>query len=97
MDKWNKDVFKTAFELDQRWIIEHASVRQPFIDQAQSINLFFKAGSNVQDIYDVHMRAWKHGLKSLYYLRSSAESRASTGVNERKKIQVNDTECLSCQ
>lgn len=94
---WERDVFKTADEIDQHWIIQHASDRQPFIDQAQSINLFFPAGANVHYLYDVHVAAWKKGLKSLYYLRASAESRASTGINERKTINVESHECLACQ
>lgn len=90
-----KDVFKTAFELDQRYLIELASDRQPYIDQAQSINLFIPANSHVQYISDLHILAWKKRLKSLYYLRSSTATRASTSVAERQHIQAD--ECLSCQ
>jgi ribonucleoside-diphosphate reductase alpha chain len=90
-----KDVFKTAFELDQRYLIELASDRQYFIDQAQSINLFIPANSHVQYISDLHILAWKKRLKSLYYLRSSSATRASTAVTERQHIQPD--ECLSCQ
>lgn len=98
MDQNTKDVFKTAFEIDQRYVIEYAADRQPFIDQAQSINLFVKGGSSTQYISDLHILAWKKGVKSLYYLRSSATNRASTSTNERKKIQVIEPdECLSCQ
>lgn len=94
MKDYDKQVFKTAFEIDQRWIIELASNRGKYIDQGQSINLFFPAGSNVKEIYDIHMLAWKKGLKSLYYLRSSAEHRV-VHSNERKRINTN--ECLMCQ
>lgn len=97
LSDWDKDVFKTAHELDQQWLIQHAADRQPYIDQAQSLNLFFPANSNVRYIYDVHVAAWRKGLKSLYYLRSSAESRATSQINDRKKINVKDTECLACQ
>ena len=95
-----KDVFKTAFEIDQRWVIELAGDRQQFVDQAQSINLFIPGGSNVQYIADLHVLAWRKRLKSLYYLRSSAVNKASTASNERKTIQtqedlMSDT-CVGC-
>jgi len=94
MDDNTKAVFKTAFEIDQRWLIEFAGDRQPFIDQAQSINLFIPGNSHVQYISDLHILAWKRKLKSLYYLRSSAVNTASTTSTERKDI-MEDT-CLSC-
>jgi ribonucleoside-diphosphate reductase alpha chain len=97
MDEYTKSVFKTAFEIDQRWIIELASDRQPFIDQAQSINLFIPGGSHVQLISDLHILAWKKRIKSLYYLRSTAVNRASTASNDRKQIEVEPDECLACQ
>jgi ribonucleoside-diphosphate reductase alpha chain len=95
MDENTKAVFKTAFEIDQRWIIEFAGDRQPFIDQSQSINLFILGNSHVQYISDLHILAWKRKLKSLYYLRSSAVNTASTTSTERKQIEPE--ECLSCQ
>lgn len=88
MDDNTKAVFKTAFEIDQRWVIELAGDRQPFIDQAQSINLFVPGGSNVQYISDLHILAWKKKLKSLYYLRSTAVNQASTSSTDRKTIDV---------
>ena len=94
MDQYTKDVFKTAFELDQRWIIDHASTRNPYIDQGQSINLFIYGNSHVQDISDLHIYAWSRGIKSLYYLRSTNPNRASTASAERKSITYD--ECLSC-
>lgn len=97
MDDYTKSVFKTAFEIDQRWIIELAGDRQPFIDQAQSINLFIPGGSDVQYISDLHILAWKRKVKSLYYLRSTAVNRASTASNERKTISIEPDECLACQ
>ena len=95
LDSYTKDVFKTAYELDQTWLIELASDRTPFIDQGQSINLFIPGNSHVQYISDLHILAWKKGLKSLYYLRSTNPNRATTANNTRKEIKYE--ECLSCQ
>ncbi len=71
-----KDVFKTAFELDQRWVIEHAGDRASMVDQAQSVNLFLPADVHKRDLHGLHMLAWKHGVKSLYYCRSLSIQRA---------------------
>jgi ribonucleoside-diphosphate reductase alpha chain len=71
-----KDVFKTAFELDQRWVIEHAADRTPFICQSQSVNLFLPADIHKRDLHQIHLLAWKRGLKSLYYCRSLSIQRA---------------------
>jgi len=96
-----KDVFKTAFELDQRWLLELAGDRSPLIDQGQSLNIFIPAGSSVQHISDIHILAWKKKIKSLYYVRSTAGVSASTASGERKQIQhkeidmMSDT-CLGC-
>jgi len=95
MDDYTKDVFKTAFEIDQRHVIQQASDRQEFIDQGQSVNLFIPANSNVQTISDLHILAWKKNLKSLYYLRSTAGSRASTSSDGRKKIETKEADLLS--
>ncbi|OUJ01048.1 ribonucleoside-diphosphate reductase subunit alpha [Acetobacter cibinongensis] len=76
-----KDVYKTAFELDQRWIIEHAADRQPFICQAQSINIFLPADVHKRDLHQIHYMAWKKGIKSLYYCRSLSIQRADTVSN----------------
>ena len=65
-----KAVFKTAFELDQRWIIEHAADRAPFICQSQSVNVFLPANVHKRDLHQIHFMAWKKGVKSLYYCRS---------------------------
>ena len=73
-----KDVFKTAFELDQRWIVEHAADRTPFICQSQSVNLFLPADIHKRDLHQIHLMAWKRGLKSLYYCRSLSIQRADT-------------------
>lgn len=90
--KEEKEVFKTAFELDQRWLIEHAADRQPYIDQAQSLNIFLPANAEKSLLHKLHMEAWRKGLKSMYYLRSLSSQRA-----ERLKIMSsNEDECLSC-
>lgn len=83
-----KDVFKTAFELDQRWIVEHAADRQPFICQAQSVNLFLPADVHKRDLHQIHYMAWKKGLKSLYYCRSLSIQRADTVSNVLAKNDV---------
>ncbi len=68
--------FKTAFELDQRWVVEHAADRAPFICQSQSLNLFLPANVHKRDLHQIHMMAWKRGVKSLYYCRSLSIQRA---------------------
>ncbi len=73
-----KSVFKTAFELDQRWIIEHAADRTPYICQSQSINVFLPADVNKRDLHQIHYQAWKRGVKSLYYCRSLSIQRADS-------------------
>jgi ribonucleoside-diphosphate reductase alpha chain len=70
LDDWTKDVFKTSMEIGQQWVVEHAADRQDYIDQAQSINLFFRPDVNIQYLHAVHYLAWKKGLKTLYYCRS---------------------------
>lgn len=94
MDDWTKDVFKTAFEIDQKWLIDFAGDRSPLIDQAQSLNIFIPGGSNVQTISDLHIFMWIRKVKSAYYLRSTAVNRADTSSNERKQINVNMTTSL---
>ena len=98
-------VFKTAFEIDQQWIIEHAATRQPWICQGQSVNLFFESPNTpeqVQTINQVHLSAWKKGLKSLYYVRSRTTQRASTGGTGERQMVSGPTinpdyaECLAC-
>jgi ribonucleoside-diphosphate reductase alpha chain len=73
-----KAVYKTAFELDQRWIVEHAADRTPFICQSQSVNVFLPANVHKRDLHEIHMLAWKRGVKSLYYCRSLSIQRADT-------------------
>jgi ribonucleoside-diphosphate reductase alpha chain len=106
LDEWTKDVFKTSMEIDQRWLIQHASDRQEFIDQAQSVNLFFRPDSHIKYIHAVHFQAWKQGLKTLYYCRSDKIAKADK-VSKRierdiiKEINLHDlaegTECLACE
>ena len=106
-----KDVFKTAFELDQKWIIELSGDRTPHISQAQSINLFLAADVHKKELHKIHFDAWKKGLKSLYYCRSKSIQRAEN-VNDSKSTDIlanvykqkptaekdpEYEECLSCQ
>ena len=101
MSDWHKKVFKTAFELDQRWIVDHAGDRQAFICQGQSVNLFFPAGTDKAYVNEVHIRAWKKKLKGLYYLRTNSGATAekvSESVKQNKLQDFSDPEeCLSCQ
>jgi ribonucleoside-diphosphate reductase alpha chain len=76
-----KDVFKTAFEIDQRWLIEHAADRTPFVCQAQSLNVFLPANVNKTDLHRIHWDAWKKGVKSLYYCRSKSIQRAESNAS----------------
>jgi ribonucleoside-diphosphate reductase alpha chain len=98
LDEWEKDVFKTAVEINQAWIVEHASVRQEYICQSQSVNLFFPPDVNKGDLHNVHMLAWAKNLKTLYYLRSEAISRADNVSNQAKReIIFEQSDCLSCE
>jgi ribonucleoside-diphosphate reductase alpha chain len=99
---WQKSVFKTAFEIDQRWIIDHAGDRQEFICQGQSINLFFPAGTPKSYVNSVHIRAWEKNLKGLYYLRTNSGATAEkvsekVAANRLQDFKEEDSECLSCQ
>ena len=101
LDDWTKDVFKTAVEIDQRWIIEFAADRQEHICQSQSLNVFFPADVSKQELHAIHMMAWKRGVKTLYYLRSEAIKRAETVSDEvlRQRIfeSIDDDGCLACE
>ena len=102
-----KAVFRTAFEIDQRWLLELAGDRTPFIDQAQSLNLFIPADVEKWDLLMLHYRAWELGIKSLYYLRSMSIQRAgfaggveadNTAEAPVMKMEMKDyDECLACQ
>jgi ribonucleoside-diphosphate reductase alpha chain len=106
LDEWTKDVFKTSMEIDQRWLVQHAADRQEYIDQAQSLNLFFRPDANVKYIHAVHFQAWKEGLKTLYYCRSEKIGKADKVAKkiERQVIEEIDlkalaegNECLACE
>lgn len=101
----DKAVFKTAFEIDQRWLVEFAADRQPYIDQSQSLNLYIPADVNKWDLMMLHFKGWEAGVKSFYYLRSKSLQRAgfAGGVEQDNTIEpphvelTNYEECLSCQ
>jgi ribonucleoside-diphosphate reductase alpha chain len=106
-----KAVYKTSFEIDQRWLLEFAADRTPYIDQAQSLNLFIPADVDKWDLMMLHYQAWEKGIKSLYYLRSKSVQRAgfaggveADNTSEAPKIELSASgdqtdyeECLSCQ
>jgi ribonucleoside-diphosphate reductase alpha chain len=106
LDEYTKDVYKTGMEIDQRWVVDHAADRQHYIDQAQSINLFFRPDVNVKYLHAVHFQAWKQGLKTLYYCRSEKLAKADKVSKkiEREIIQEIDLKqlateevCLACE
>jgi len=93
-----KEVFKTAVEINQSWVVEHAAQRQEFICQSQSVNLFFSPDVNKADLHNIHMLAWAKNLKTLYYLRSEAISRADNVSNKvKREIIFEQSDCLSCE
>ena len=95
LTEWEKNVFKTAFEIDQKWIIEHASIRQKWICQGQSVNLFFPFGTSANKVNEVHLLAWKKKLKGLYYLRTNSGTTAEKVSEKIEQYQIE--ECISCQ
>ena len=99
LDDYTKDVFKTAVELDQRWVVELAADRQQHICQSQSVNLFFPANVSKQELHNVHMLAWRRRMKTLYYARSEAYKRAEVVSDEKLREFVFDDEnsCLACE
>jgi ribonucleoside-diphosphate reductase alpha chain len=107
LDDNTKFVFKTAMEIDQRWVIQHAADRQQYIDQAQSLNLFFRPDANIKYLHAVHFQAWKQGLKTLYYCRSEKIGKADKVAKkiERevikeidiKTLASSDDICLACE
>lgn len=89
-----KDVFKTAFEIDQMWVIEHAADRTDYICQAQSLNVFIPADIHKKDLHNIHMSAWRKGVKSMYYCRSKSVQRADKGIDrsdksKNKQLEIN--------
>jgi len=101
LDDYTKDVFKTAVEIDQRWVIDMAADRQKLICQSQSLNVFFPANVSKQELHAVHMMAWKQKVKTLYYLRSEAMKRAENVSVEalRQYIfdSIDENACLACE
>jgi ribonucleoside-diphosphate reductase alpha chain len=106
MSEHDKDVFKTSMEIDQRWVIELAADRQQYIDQAQSLNLFFRPDVHIKYIHAIHFMAWKKGLKTLYYCRSEKIGKADKVSKkiERNVIKELDmtqiaqgNDCIACE
>jgi len=106
LDDYEKDIYKTSMEIDQRWIVEHAADRQTFIDQSQSLNVFFRPDANISYLHAVHFLAWKKGLKTMYYCRSEKIGKADRVSRqiERQIIKEIDMtaiaageECLACE
>jgi len=106
LDEWTKDIYKTSMEIDQRWLVQHAADRQEYIDQAQSLNLFFRPDVNIKYLHFVHYLAWKTGLKTLYYCRSEKIGKADKVSKriEREVIKELDMKavidgdvCLACE
>jgi ribonucleoside-diphosphate reductase alpha chain len=102
-----KDVFKTAMEIDQRWVVQHAADRQEYIDQAQSLNVFFRPDSNIKYVHAVHFQAWKQGLKTMYYCRSEKIGKADKVAKkierdvikeiDLKSLAKDDEVCIACE
>ena len=106
LDENQKEVFKTSMEIDQRWVIELAADRQMFIDQAQSLNLFFRPDAHIKYIHAIHFTAWKKGIKTLYYCRSEKIGKADKVSKrvEREIIKELDmtqvaqgNDCIACE
>ena len=106
LDEWEKDVFKTAMEIDQTWLIQHAADRQPYVCQAQSLNLFFDPTVNVELLHLVHLMAWRSGLKSLYYCRSDGMRKADKVGKRIERERIEDMKemlrqdepvCVACE
>ena len=106
MSENDKAVFKTSMEIDQRWIVEHAADRQQYIDQSQSLNLFFRPDSHIKYVHAMHFMAWKKGVKTLYYCRSEKIGKADKVSKkiERQVIKELDMEqiaqgndCIACE
>ena len=106
LDEREKATFRTAFEIDQRWVIEHAADRAPMICQAQSLNIFLPGDIDKWDLHMLHWTAWEKGVKSLYYCRSKSIQRAafagSKAKTEMEKAMeaaapTDYDECLACQ
>lgn len=101
LDEHTKEIFKTAVEIDQSWVIEFAADRQEYICQSQSLNLFYPSNVSKLELHLHHMKAWKSGVKTLYYVRSEAFKRAESVSDQALRQQIiavaNGEECLLCQ
>ena len=107
LDAETKEIYKTSMEIDQRWIVDHAASRQSYIDQSQSLNLFFRPDVNVKYLHAVHFQAWKQGLKTLYYCRSEKLAKADKVAKkierqvieeiDLKALAKDDDVCLACE
>ena len=97
LSDYEKDTFKTAIEINQQWVIDHASDRQKYICQAQSVNVFVPADVNVKELHDIHMLAWKRKLKTLYYCRSEAIKRAELLSKKIERTIIPEADCLACE
>lgn len=106
LSEWERDVFKTAMEIDQKWVIQHAADRQQYICQSQSLNLFFLPNASIEYVAYLHLLAWKMGVKTLYYMRSDTISKAAKlgKAVEREKLEqlrglVSSDEpiCIACE
>lgn len=106
LDEFEKDVFKTSMEIDQTWIVQHAADRQPYICQAQSLNLFFSPTTNIEYLHLIHLMAWKQGLKSLYYCRSDNMRKADKVGKKVERERIEDMRdmlkqdepaCVACE
>jgi ribonucleoside-diphosphate reductase alpha chain len=97
LSDYEKDIFKTAIEINQQWIIEHAADRQKYICQGQSVNVFVPADVDIKELHDIHMLAWKRKLKTLYYCRSEAIKRAELVSQKIERTIIPEAECLSCE
>lgn len=94
---YEKDVFKTATEIDQRWVVHHAAVRQEYIDQSQSLNLFYPADVDITYLHDVHFMAWKTGVKTLYYCRSEKLYHGESMNKQIERIKLDEEQCIACE
>ena len=97
LSDYEKDIFKTAIEINQQWIIEHASDRQQYVCQSQSVNVFVPADVNIKELHDTHMLAWKRKLKTLYYCRSEAIKRAELVSKKVERTIIPEADCLACE
>ena len=106
LSDYEKDIYKTSMEIDQRWVIEHAADRQEFIDQAQSLNVFFRPDANIAYLHAVHFLAWKKSVKTMYYCRSEKIGKADRVSKKIERMIIKELdmsaiaageECIACE